>query len=153
MNAWHYTIALHVESIVADGLLHVTGLAIDPEERPALWFSKNQYWEPTACKGGARTMRETARVGGGLVRFGVDASSLVTWEEHKRSGGITPKTAAALEATGYAEGSHPRNWLVSYDPIDIGSTRIEILNGHKWAPMPVRIAPMLLSPVGYARSA
>jgi len=47
---WHYTLLTKLQMILNDGLIKPTDVMIDPREKPAVWFSSNQAWEPTATK-------------------------------------------------------------------------------------------------------
>jgi len=71
--AWHYTIGQHLINILKTGALLPTDVLIQSNELPALWFSLNQAWEPTASKAMITsdgifvglTKEETRQVGGG----------------------------------------------------------------------------------------
>ena len=86
--AWHYTTGEKFKAIVTSGYLKPTGILVKPPERPVLWFSLNQQFEPTARKaaieGGAYrvlSVEETGRHCGGLVRFGLSPRKLLTGDK------------------------------------------------------------------------
>ena len=76
---WHYTTGHHFKDIVDDGFIRPATSRHTAGERPIVWLSSNQKWEPTSTKiyvahdGEAwRLSKEELRVSGnGLVRFGV----------------------------------------------------------------------------------
>jgi hypothetical protein len=49
--AWHYTTLQKAHSIEADGKLRPATTGVPANEKPILWFSLAQEWEPTATKG------------------------------------------------------------------------------------------------------
>jgi hypothetical protein len=50
MLAWHYTTGKHFLKTVESGVLLPSANYIAKTENPVLWFSCEQYWEPTAQK-------------------------------------------------------------------------------------------------------
>src|ERR1700735_3053879 len=79
--AWHYTIGLYFRQIVECKALKCIRINGAPQsERPVVWLSMEQYWEPTSAKacrfpdGTERTlsMKETADLFEGLYRIGID---------------------------------------------------------------------------------
>ena len=76
-TAWHYTTGQKAKMIFESGELKPTDAFIEAQEKPILWFSKNQEWEQTANKmlaGPGGTLRqlttdETRNMGGGRVSF------------------------------------------------------------------------------------
>src|SRR5688500_10215127 len=95
---WHYTTAKCFRKIVQDGVIRPATEGLDHGERPAVWFSLNEIWEETACKGrivdGVRQPLDrdgTARYGGGLVRIGVaPVTAPHDWPAFQRTSGIRP---------------------------------------------------------------
>src|SRR6267378_7871120 len=116
--AWHYTTcAGHLEAILQSDKLIPTGVEIEPGERPALWFSMNQIWEPTAAKevqapdGSIRhlnSMYEVHQVAG-IVRIGVDPAKVrvVGFDSFVRKSGISKTAAANLRTAGREAGANP----------------------------------------------
>ena len=47
---WHYTSLQHGEKIFEEELLRVSEAERKFGLKPAIWFSKNPHWEPTATK-------------------------------------------------------------------------------------------------------
>lgn len=82
---WHYTYSDAFISIFKDGSIKPATDFIDPVERPIVWFSKEQFWEPTVTKGrvesGHRinlTMDDMVNRGYGLFRIGVNKDALTS---------------------------------------------------------------------------
>lgn len=126
MLAWHYTTGDNFRQIVESGELRPTDSFIAKGEKPILWFSRHQDWEPTACKGvrdpvtGTRrtlTRWETCEMCGGLVRFGVSQARLVAWPEVARTARMPKKMIGALVTVGLREGAVPTWWMGTFDAI------------------------------------
>jgi hypothetical protein len=122
---WHYTIGLHFRSISNDGAIVPATAHVDPPERPIVWFSANQDWEPTAAKGivvaGVRrtaTFEETYQVGGGLVRIGVTPSvAKYDWHTLQRRGRIPRAVATGLVRAANDMGADPAEWFGTFAPV------------------------------------
>lgn len=145
---WHYTVGVRFKSIVEDGVILPATAGVPDGERPAVWFSVREPWEPTANKLMRRPngdlvvldREETAEAGGGLVRIGVARSAApVSWREYLRTSGITKKMAEGLAASARRQGSNPALWFVSYHAVPRDLWRavqvwhegewVEVLNG------------------------
>jgi hypothetical protein len=162
---WHYTVGVYIMQIIADNLTlrpgNVNGGFFLKGERPAIYFTRRETWEPTATKGiflpdapeltpgeaiagltpeyyaryGRKaTVAECAEVGHGLFRIGVapDAAP-VTWEAFVESGGLPRKMARALKRSAHADGSRVEDWRLRYDPLPFPEwARVELWNGREW---------------------
>lgn len=124
--AWHYTTGEFAVRIAEAGVLLPTDAFIGPRERPVLWFSMEQDWEPTAskwCWQGSAVRKldrwETCAAGRGLARFGIDPSKLIAWPALARVARIPPKTADGLVRAGLRQGAVPTRWRGSVDPIPL----------------------------------
>lgn len=126
MTLWHYTTGETLRLIVECGEIRPTSVRIDPGERPGVWFSTQQFWEPTAAKrlmgsdGTDRgaTLEEMHEFGGGVVRIGVaDAVAPIGWREFCRVSGVSAKTAQALVKAGQKSGASQYDWRWSPDPV------------------------------------
>lgn len=49
--AWHYTTGKKAALILESGELRPTNCNVPAGEKPVLWFSLRQSWEPSATKG------------------------------------------------------------------------------------------------------
>ncbi len=126
MIAWHYTKGVHLQKIIEDGELRPATEGVSRSEKPIIWFSTNQRWEPTAGIGTIEngklrtaTMEETAEVAGGLARIGVDTdeTDLLDWRELKELSGMSSQTAQALYRAAIGSGARPGEWLGRFSPV------------------------------------
>lgn len=124
--AWHYTTGEKFLQIVEDGVLVPSDIYVNPPERPVLWFSLNQEWEPTACKHwkdratgvvSRLTREETHERGRGTVRFGCDPSALIPWDELPRRAHMQRQMSTGLAIVGLQQGAMPSQWMGSLSPI------------------------------------
>lgn len=138
---WHYTTGEKFVAIVEEGLIKPTACRIGPRERPAVWFSTNQWWERTASKilesGGklkALSMLETGAYGKGLVRFGVaDETAPVSWSQFRTLSGVSPETYRNLARAGKKHGADPREWFASFEPVGKDKwLAVEVFQDAKW---------------------
>jgi len=137
--AWHYTTTEKFELIIKSGLLKTT-LSLMPErrgERPIVWFTINQEWEPTTAytyrDNKPLTMLENKQAGGGLVRLGYPLAGipnyeLIPWIELYKVAGIKPKFKNLLEKLGKNRGSNPYHWLGCFNDIPLESLIIQKMN-------------------------
>lgn len=134
--AWHYTTGELFTEIMESGLLMTTSAGCPEHERPVLWFSMNQRWEPTANKAiiddyGYRglTMQETKEYGRGLVRFGFPYTQLVPWIKLWKEAGMLPEHKRALEKTGRKQGANPYHWHGVFRDIPVSEILVvEVMN-------------------------
>jgi len=157
--AWHYTTGECFKRILSVGVLrcqakpagetpypHYHGTPLAPGEPPAVWFSRNQWWEPTASKGlydpatrqtiRTMTMTECYERGSGLVRLAV-SHTLHPWEEYVRT--LDARFAAGLARSARELGSNVKHFFCSFEPISRSEwTQIEVFNGRRWIPEPRR---------------
>jgi hypothetical protein len=138
--AWHYTTGIAFQSIVKSGVLLPSKKYIAKNERPVLWFSLNQDYEPTAAKGVrlddgrvAQGSRDTTyKFGGGLVRFGYAAKRLIPWRDLKKKARIPIRVVDGLERVGRKMQAHPGDWLGSFRAISISELVIDVWDGASW---------------------
>jgi hypothetical protein len=110
------------------------------ELRPLLWFSKHQFWEPTATKfirknGMVRPMTfEEQRDGHGCIRFGLPANDkrLLPWARACKYAGINSKLRLQMEKTGRRLGANPSHWFAVTEPINLPEMTFEVLDGDRW---------------------
>jgi len=139
---WHYTTGQCFESIVDDGVIRPATAWVRAGERPIVWFSSNQEWEPTSTKiyvphyGEARRLsKEELRVtGNGLVRFGVTRrTAKLDWTAMKRLSGMSRATARDLKVVGRRLGSKPEWWFGSFDPVQRSDwVAVDVLDDGQW---------------------
>ena len=141
---WHYTTGHKFILIVEDGYLRQATAGVGPLEKPILWFSVNQVWEPTANKmiqypDGSIEFgtRETTRTrGGGLVRFGYRRDRLHPWPKSAKKARIDARVVADLEASARSAGSDPGDWYGTTQPIPLSRiVRIDVEENGSWVPV------------------
>jgi len=133
--AWHYTTGDHFKEIVESGLLMTTSAGCPDNERPIVWFSMNQWFEPTATKmvfensrPRSLTMQETKTFFNGLVRFGYPPLKLIPWHDLPKLAGITRHVKRGLEKAGRLQGATPHHWMGSFQAISVDDLVIEVMN-------------------------
>jgi hypothetical protein len=139
MLLWHYTTARAFQSISADGAIKPSALASEP--RPAVHFSSNQQWEPTANKGviaavnadQAMTFAELAD-STTLIRIGVDRATVpMSWRNFRSASGMTNSEADAVEASGRSVGGARMEWFSSFEPVPRQEWKsLQVLRGRVW---------------------
>ena len=117
MSAYHYTTLDRAHLILLSGELLPATAFVPDGERPAVWFSRQRTWEPTASKalfdprtGLQRTLTFPEMVKIGIARFRVDTSILMPWPELRIACGMTEAVAGALARGGRKQGANPRDW-------------------------------------------
>ena len=129
--AWHYTTGEKFIEIWECGFLRPTKVGIPQGERPILWLSTHQHWEPTASKALTAengeivrlSMTETFEICGGLVRFGVTPSTLLPWPKLGQKAGMPAAIVAGLDKVGREQGADPRQWLGTFKNIRISACK------------------------------
>jgi hypothetical protein len=123
---WHYTVGQWLRLILRDGLIRPATAFLPPDEKPVVWFSRNPDWEPTANKIRGNSdgsvvcldMHGTAELGEGLARIGVAPQvAPYNWHQLKKLAGTKSAMARALEEAAIRQGSSPRDWYGTFDPV------------------------------------
>lgn len=125
---WHYTTGECLARILGDEKIvpATVGVEVARGERPAVWFTTRETFEPTTRKaeirfGGARhllTVEEMRQRAGGLFRIGIEAASAPhNWTYHARRGGVATAVARRLERNAMQDGSDPQTWRVIYGDV------------------------------------
>jgi hypothetical protein len=142
MLAWHYTISDRAQGIISTGQLNLATVGVRPPERPVVWFTRHQHWEPTANKlavlrdGTMRTLTTQEmfnEIGGELYRFGIDPARLLPWAVLKRRARISSRVQRDLLRQAKAIGSDHTLWLGSLEPIPLSDLTVQ-----KWNPIAKR---------------
>lgn len=143
-TAWHYTTGQKAKMIFESGELKPTDAFIEAQEKPILWFSKNQEWEQTANKMlvGPGTLRqlttdETRNMGGGLFRFGMPSNKLIQWPRLARSANMRSKIQRALEEGGLRAGADFREWCGLLEPVSIAGLTCQTLTDSGWVELEI----------------
>lgn len=138
---WHYSPGTYVPKIFESGLLKPSNAGA-PTERPVLWFSENQVWEPTAGKllvnkfgQVVRSMAFTEQVErSGCVRYGIDSNDirLLGWKAAAGQAGMSRDVRRELEKKGKSLGANPMHWWGTLFSIEIDELCFEYWNGVAW---------------------
>ncbi|MBT9486801.1 MAG: hypothetical protein IV093_04750 [Rubrivivax sp.] len=143
--AWHYTIAEKVDSILTAG--HLWGTADEvlfPGERPVVWFSLNQTFEPAATKrvidaatGLLRDMTWREMRAEGLYRFGVSPRALLCGDRLRRAARIPAHLWRDLHTVGLQMKADPTDWFGHVGSMSIDGLRVErISDAGTWSLWP-----------------
>lgn len=138
---YHYTVGVHLQSILDTGAILPADLYLEPNEIPAVWFSANPLMEPTARKGCSEggvhrtlSMEETRQRCGGLYRFQLSPEVLTCdMTGYRDLSGITAWGFKKLVQSGRRQGANPQDWRVIFDSVgldDIAS--LEQWSGSAW---------------------
>jgi hypothetical protein len=146
MLAWHYTVGVNATAILRDGFLRGAIAAVPTGERPIVWFSMRQIWEPSATKEkmvageqSQMTMAEMIEEGHGLWRFGVPRTNLLAWKLLQRKAAMSHEWALALMRVAEKAGSNPRYWYGAVEPVAVNQCEVQYIlaRGDGWARLPV----------------
>ena len=132
---WHYTTGEKFLRIAESGMLLPTGIGVTPPEKPVLWFSRHQFFEPTAVKAvmergrprrcGIAEMRE---LGGGLVRFGY-AQELLHGDSALRAvAKISRAVWRRLQKEARVQGGNPADWFGTLESLHIADLVIDVMD-------------------------
>ena len=151
MAIYHYTKGICIQDILREGVIRPATEGVTGQERPAVWCTTNQDWEPlcNVLRMEAATGRttwgsreESAEVFQGLYRIQIDpAYAPHNWTTHRRSSGATARLLRQLVKTARLVGSNEWDWRISYDPIPAaGWITVEAWDGEKqeWVTAAVR---------------
>lgn len=138
---YHYTYGHKLPSIAAVGALIPTGASIPAWERPALWFSSNPTFEPTALKPmlvegrAVRVPFERLAQMIGAYRFVLDGQHAVAqWPAARKLIGIRHADAAKMESVGRRLGAIPSQWWATIDPVPLDVLALEVWRESRWQP-------------------
>jgi hypothetical protein len=133
---YHYTKALHLPSILRQGL-QPSRLLLTPGEKPILWFTTNPAWENTVLALDAPSLDEAnlrMRDQGGLARIVCnDSVAPLRWKELKEIASIPYSMSSHLYSTAIRIGSRPGEWRGTLDVVPVAKfMAIEFYDGEKW---------------------
>lgn len=140
----HYTYGHHLASILRSGCLLATGVSIPPHERPSLWYSTREDFEPTALKpvrfpgepNPVRlTMQELHELAG-VYRFATDTERVRAkpFAQACRELGILPTDAQAMIRVGNEMGSRHEDWYATPRHQPLSLHEFERWTGANWEP-------------------
>jgi hypothetical protein len=133
--AWHYTTGEKFIPIVESGELRPATAYVPDSEKPILWFSTHQYFEPTAQKSwvdesGSRLLSipELFKLAGGLIRFGYPKRELLRGGALRRGANMDSAIWAGLKVAAQAQGGNPDDWWGCLGPVPVQSCVVEVMD-------------------------
>jgi len=141
---WHYTVMERLHRILQDGEIRPSTAGIPKKEKPAVWFSSNAAWEPSANRlwqdVDGRVARlskdQTFVLGGGLARIGVAPDVAPhDWKAYKRISGMATARAKTVYDEAIRAGARPGEWFASFDAVGRAKwLTVEAWDGERWMP-------------------
>jgi hypothetical protein len=138
---WHYTINPRFLKILKCGYIDVSTKGVVPPQLPVVWFSANQWWEPTLMfcieNGPVLSLREMYLEWIFAIRIGVLPSSApITWPSLRWRALIGEESANHLVAVAAKMGGSPSRWHCSMTPVPRSEWQaVESFDGQKWTPV------------------
>jgi len=144
---WYYTTGRKLAQIIERGEIEAAPVGESKKEKPTVWFSANQDWDPAANEpwrspdGTVTRLNkdQTFVVGGGLARIGVSPEVAPhDWKAFKRLSGISPKTAKELYNSAVQAGSRPGQWFAALENVPRSKwIAVEVMEGTTWVARPM----------------
>lgn len=139
MMLFHYAPCSRLTDIVNSGHLRPSNVGA-PSEKPLLWFSTNQQWEPTATKvlntpNGLKALSfQEQACQFGCIRFGNDEANmrLMPWKQACDSGGIRRDARRAMVLYGHKRGAKPDQWFAVRTTVPLADLTFEIWSCSRW---------------------
>lgn len=137
---YHYTSIVRLIQIINDNKLKVSNKEYSKSDS-ALWFSKNQEWEPTATK---ITMNEQGQIVKmtkdeqheliGLARIGIVKSPLLnTWAKYRHISKLPFEFLDMMEEVGIKQGAKVSDWFCFLNDLSLSNCEvIQIWDGRNW---------------------
>ena len=127
MAVHHYTDLKSGISILQDGYLEISDTEIKNNIKPALWFSKDTKYEPSALKSyidddiiKTCSSLESQVMVLGCMRFTYSNSEeLIKWEDYLRESVLEISQRKIIEETYKKLGSDPSGWYCSFKNIPL----------------------------------
>jgi hypothetical protein len=142
---WHYTSSNDYWSIKQDAAILPATTYVPVGEKPIVWFSTEEFWEPTAAKAWLHPngSRELLTLDGMLeheilpIRFGVHADvAPYRWSELKSLSGMSSETASRLASAGKCMGANPSRWRGTFETVGADKWKtVEYYNRQHWLPL------------------
>lgn len=131
---WHYAPWAYLPAMVESGALRGSNVNA-AGEKPMLWFSANQKWEPTATKmilnkNGTTvqmTFKQQQQIWG-CIRFGMaaDDSRLLNWHAACAFAGTPRETRRTLERVGEKKRADPAHWFATAATIPLAELHFQV---------------------------
>ncbi len=142
MNNYHYTKAIHLPSIINEGLIRTTLITNSKKERRAAWLTKSEEWE-VCCSASSinpsngpsmRLNNEEMRDMFGMCRIKIsDSLPTISWQKFKYVGKVSEMDYECFTYYTESVGGKPYKWNCSFAPIpEKYFESIEMLVGDEW---------------------
>ena len=134
--SWHYTTGKNFVGICDSKYIKPATTGVIPPEKPIVWFSTHEYYEPTAQKmkkdGSIASIDELFILGSGLVRFGLPVNRLIHWNKFKCKARMHESVVRGLEDTGRSQGADPQQWYGLMRKVPIKEClRVDVMDANK----------------------
>jgi hypothetical protein len=131
---FHYAPGNYLPSMIGSGVVRPSN-ADDPQTVPAVWFSADQRWEPTATKmintpsGLHKLSLYEQQRHYGCVRFALPAGDarLMDWKAASRVIGFSRDVRRAMEGAGRRLGASPLNWFAALCAFSLDELCFQVL--------------------------
>jgi len=123
---YHYTIGLKLPKIIESGYIKLATAEVDlSKEKPAVFFSIDKLWEPTANKALRKdgqlyflTTDEMIKDYSPLIRIEVKPEAApYKWDDYVRLSGIDKGLSKGLEKSATKNGSTTDHFFISFKPV------------------------------------
>lgn len=143
IRKFHYTTMEKLQLIFETEEIRPATACVDTDaERPAVFFSIEKQWEPTANKamitkdGKLHPLNSIDKMlehAGLLARIEINpAAAPYTWEDYVRLSGIDRTIAKGLESVAEKDGSNVKHFYVSFSPVGVDQwLNIQIMDSRK----------------------
>jgi len=135
---YHYSKLAHFKKISTDGYIKPATAGVPAGEKPAVWLSSDEKWEATAL---IPNCMDKEKIDIFLpIRFKLKESlltnyniAIVSWNKHKKHGGIPREVAENLEKAALVQGSNSKKWFCCYTDIPLECFELpEAFDGRGW---------------------
>ena len=140
MVVWHYTKAIHLPRILAEGCIKPATAGVRGSKRPIVWFSTNEWFEWTVGTGRLENGNyvedtfEEMNAKYGLARIGVARETApYTWRDLKKLSGMRPGDAKKLVQAAIRRGASPHEWRGTFEPVPKEKwLAVQVYEGERW---------------------
>lgn len=142
MSNYHYTKAVNLPSIINEGKIRTTILTGVKKEKPAVWLTTSEEWEPCCSSGKIDRLTNSTKTMSldemkeimGVCRIKISEKlPTVTWAKFKHVGGISEELHNNLTDFSNNKGGKTHLWNCSLRPItEEYFESIEMLMGENW---------------------
>jgi hypothetical protein len=160
VRLFHYTNHIRWKMILSDKVIETATLFVPVGQKPVVWFSFRQDWEPTASPGrveNGKVRRETfaEMVESGLIPYRIEVSPEIAplnWRAWRKLSGVKSKMVKGLEETAIRWGANVNDWRMTFDAVKSGDwLAVESYSNGAWRPITPRRPIVAKMPSGKLR--